>query len=244
MQSVPLHFSSSAVSLFSPSPLPTSLFTSFLSSPPPPCLLLHLPYPLLPLPSSCRTVQRQRWTGTSAVPCVTCSSPLPSWPSPTTRAKPTPRESASCWGSRPTCPQPWPALPTQVSHTFCLWAWFQQRDQTQRIQPCTVGGLCLKHLSRDALTMITAVAERACGDRENRALTLFFELAGCCLCVFGPDLKVKAWQVQSISVPTINQYSNDQPCQPWLINTCIGFQSRCLHTEPVLTTTRSYYLRL
>lgn len=58
-----------------------------------------------PSPSS-RTVQKQKWTGTSAVPCATCSSPLPSWPSRTTRVKPTPRESAWCWGSQPNCRRP------------------------------------------------------------------------------------------------------------------------------------------
>lgn len=112
------------------------------------------------------------------------------------------------------------------------------------IQPCTVGCLSPTALEWDTLTMITAVAECKFGDKENRVLKWFFELAGSCLCVFGPDLKVKAWQVQSVSVLTINRYSNDQPCQPWLINTCIGFQSWCLHTEPVLTTTKSYYLSL
>uniref|UniRef100_A0A3Q1FMC7 Zgc:171482 n=1 Tax=Acanthochromis polyacanthus TaxID=80966 RepID=A0A3Q1FMC7_9TELE len=63
---------------------------------------------------SCRTVQRQKWTETSAVPCVTCSSPPPLWPSPTIRAKPMPRESVWCWGSHPPYPQPWPALQTQI----------------------------------------------------------------------------------------------------------------------------------
>lgn len=67
---------------------------------------------------SCRTVQRQKWTGTSAVPCVTCSSPPQLWPSPTTREKLMPRESAWFWGSHPTYPQPWPAPQTQVSSTF------------------------------------------------------------------------------------------------------------------------------
>lgn len=77
--------------------------------------LFSLSVPPLPLLSS-RTVQRRRWTGTSAAPCATCSSPLPSWPSPTTRGKPTPRESVWSWGNRP-APLPWPALPMQVSYT-------------------------------------------------------------------------------------------------------------------------------
>lgn len=61
-----------------------------------------------------QTVQRQKWTETSAVPCVTCSSHPPLWPSPTIRAKPMPRESAWCWGSHPPYPRPWPALQTQI----------------------------------------------------------------------------------------------------------------------------------
>lgn len=47
-----------------------------------------------------QTAQKQKWTGTSAVRCVTCSSPPPLWPSRTTRARRTPRESAWSWGSR------------------------------------------------------------------------------------------------------------------------------------------------
>lgn len=91
---------------------------AFFSHNTPPAPSATLFFYRLSLLSSCRTVQRQRWTGTSAVPCVTCSSPLLLWPSPTTRAKPMPRESAWCWESSPTYPQPWPALQTQVPHTF------------------------------------------------------------------------------------------------------------------------------
>lgn len=121
-----LHLSLPLFSFSHPLPSPPlwSIFFSHNTSPlPSTTLFYHLSFL-----SPCRTVQRQRWTGTSAVPCVTCSSPPPLWPSRTTRAKPTLRESVWCWGSRPTYPQPWPARQTQVSLTLSawltIWLWF------------------------------------------------------------------------------------------------------------------------
>lgn len=58
-----------------------------------------------------QTAQRQKWTETSAAPCVTCSSPRPLWPSRTTRAKHMPKEFAWSWGS---LLQHWIALQTQI----------------------------------------------------------------------------------------------------------------------------------
>lgn len=95
-----------AARVFSPSPLPvTSLFTSLLLLccplfPPPALLFPSVPSLHHPI-ARCRTAPRRRWTGTSAAPCATCSSPRPSWPSLTTRARPTPRECVWSWGSRP-----------------------------------------------------------------------------------------------------------------------------------------------